>query len=314
MKILMFGRGAISTGCGWALEQAGHDVEFYVRPGRAAQYGDAVRLELVDARRRPWGRRVEQRWPVRLREELAADHDYDLVVLSVPHHRLAEAAEFLAPRVGGATVLVLGNVWAEPEEAVEPLPLDRLAWGFPGFGGAFGADGVLRGVLLPPVVFGTLGAPPTERELVVRQVFRAAGFRPRERQDLRGWLWLHFAVDAGLHAQALRRGALADLVGVPGAFREALRTGRELLPVLEARGIDLRRHRAAVLGLRAPAWLTGSVLAWLVAHFPPARASFRTQWDASAAEPREIVRDAVAEARRWGVAAPRLEAALLGTS
>jgi len=39
MKILMFGRGVISVIYGWALEKAGHTVEFYVRPGRAAQYG-----------------------------------------------------------------------------------------------------------------------------------------------------------------------------------------------------------------------------------------------------------------------------------
>lgn len=31
MKILMIGRGVISTQYGWALEQAGNDVTFYVR-------------------------------------------------------------------------------------------------------------------------------------------------------------------------------------------------------------------------------------------------------------------------------------------
>jgi len=32
---------------GWALEKAGHDVEFYVRPGRVAQYGPTVKLEII---------------------------------------------------------------------------------------------------------------------------------------------------------------------------------------------------------------------------------------------------------------------------
>ena len=52
MKILMFGRGVIAVAYGWALERAGHEVEFYVRPGRAAEYGAAIDLELLDARRR----------------------------------------------------------------------------------------------------------------------------------------------------------------------------------------------------------------------------------------------------------------------
>src|SRR3954464_2887013 len=94
MKILLFGRGAIATISGWTLEQAGHDVEFYVRPGRAAVYGAAITLDLIVMRHRVWGQRVVQQWPVRYREELEPDHDFDLILLSVSHHRLAEAAVF----------------------------------------------------------------------------------------------------------------------------------------------------------------------------------------------------------------------------
>ncbi|MEV4148712.1 2-dehydropantoate 2-reductase N-terminal domain-containing protein [Amycolatopsis sp. NPDC049691] len=309
MKILMFGRGVIATVHGWALEQAGHDVEFYVRPGRASAYGEAVDLDLLDARRRVWGQRVIRTWPVRYREQLAPDHDFDLIVLSVPHHRLTEAADFLAPRIGNATVLVFGNIWAEPPAAIGALPVDRVAWGFPLAGGGFGEDGVLRGTLLPAVVFGTLDGPPTERERAARRTFREAGFRVREKRDFRGWLWLHFALNAGLHSQGLRRGTLADLAGARRDLREALLAARELLPVLEARGADLRRHRSGTLGFRAPTWLTAPALAWLTAHVPLVRRSFEGHADPGAEEPREVCRDALAEARRLGIAVPRLEAA-----
>lgn len=310
MKILMFGRGAIATVHGWVLEQAGHDVEFYVRPGRAAAYGDGIDLELRDLRRGMRGRRVVRRWPVRWREELEPGHDVDLIVLSVSHHQLAEAAAFLAPRLGGATVLVFGNIWAEPLDAIGDLPADRVAWGFPGAGGAYGEDDVLRALLLPSVVFGTLGgAPPSAREQVVRRTFREAGFRFREQPDFRGWLWMHFVSDAGLHSLGLRRGSLADLVGATSDLREAIRVSRELLPLLEARGVDLRRHRAGALRLRAPTWLTGPVLALLTAYVPPARESLGAHSDPAVEEPREICRDVLAEARRLGVAVPRLEAA-----
>lgn len=50
MKILMFGRGVIATIYAWVLEKAGNKVEFYVRPGRAAQYGPSVDFELLDGR------------------------------------------------------------------------------------------------------------------------------------------------------------------------------------------------------------------------------------------------------------------------
>ncbi|MFD9698756.1 ketopantoate reductase family protein [Lentzea sp. NPDC059081] len=307
MKILMFGRGVIATFYGWALHEAGHDVEFYVRPGRAATYGDAVELDLLDLRRRKRDRRVTRTWPVRLREELRPG--YDLVVLSLPHHRLPEAARFLAPRIGDATVLVFGNIWADPLDAIGPLPRDRVAWGLPMAGGGFGEDGVLRGSVLPAVAFGTVGRPPTERERVVRQVFRQAGFRVREQPDLTGALWLHFLSDTALHSQALRLGALADLIGKPAALREALLTGRELLPLVEKRGVDLRRHRMAVLPFRLPARLLAPAFSWLITHYAPARVNFAAHSDPGAAEPREICRDTLAEARRRGVPVPRLEAA-----
>jgi 2-dehydropantoate 2-reductase len=309
MKILMFGRGVIATIYGWALERAGHEVEFYVRPGRAELYGDAVSLDLLDARRRIWGQPVVETWPVRYRETLAADHDYDLIVLSVSHHHLADAAAFLAPRVGTATVLVFGNIWAEPLDAIGALPVDQVAWGFPQAGGGFRADGVLRGALLPAAIFGTVGGPPGERELAVRQLFAEAGFRLREEPDFRGWLWIHFVSDAALQSQGLRLGSLSDLVGATADLREALLAGRELLPLLEARGVDLQRHRAGVLQFRAPTWLTAPVVSWLLAHVRMVQRSLQEHTDREAEEPRAVCRDTLTEARRLGITAPRLEAA-----
>jgi 2-dehydropantoate 2-reductase len=309
MNVLMFGRGVIATTYGWALERAGHSVEFYVRPGRAAAYGGAIDLDLLDARKRMWGQRVVEKWPVRYREALEPDHDFDLIVLSIAHHRLAEAVQFLAPRVGKATVLVFGNIWSEPLDAIGALPLAQVAWGFPGAGGGFGEDGVLRGSLMPSVVFGTFGQPPTEREQAARQVFRDAGFRLQEQPDFRGWLWSHFVSDAGMHSQGLRRGSLSRLVGERDDLRQALLASRELLPLLEARGVDLRRHRGWALLFRAPTWLTSRALAWATAHLPLARVNLAAHSDPHAEEPRAICRDTLAEARRLGVTVPRLEAA-----
>jgi 2-dehydropantoate 2-reductase len=102
---------------------------------------------------------------------------------------------------------------------------------------------------------------------------------------------------------------MAKLVGATGDLREALLTSRELLPLLEARGVDLRRRRGSVLPFCAPTWQTAPELAWLLAHFRPARVNFEAHSDPGAEEPRAICRDTLTEARRLGVAVPRLEAA-----
>ncbi|EXG81872.1 ketopantoate reductase family protein [Cryptosporangium arvum] len=307
MKILMFGRGVIAVAYGWALERAGHDVEFYVRPGRAATYGPTVDLELIDTRRRLRGRRVAETWPVRYRESLEPDHDFDLIVVSVQHYSFAEAMSFLAPRVGKATVLVFNNLWVEPSAAVGALPADQVTWGFPGAGGGFGDDGVLRAALLPVVFFGTLGGPPSERAQAVRTAFRRAGFRIQENDDFRGWLTIHFIQNAGLHTQSLKLGSLAELAGKPRHVREAILATRELLPLAEARGVDLRRHRSEVLLFTVPVRLAAPVLSWVFGHVPPMRTVMEAH--ANPEELRAVCRDTLAEARRLGVPVPRLEAA-----
>ena len=303
----MFGRGVIAVAYGWALERAGHEIEFYVRPGRAAEYGTSIELDLLDARHRLRGKRVTEKWPVRYRETLEPDHDFDLIVVSVQHYGFAEAASFLGPRVGRATVLVFNNLWVEPLDAVAALPADQVAWGFPGAGGGFGDDGVLRASLLPRVFFGTLGRPPSEREQAVRTTFRQAGFGIQESPDFRGWLSIHFIQNAGLHTQSLKLGSLAELAGKPRNVREAILTTRELLPLVEARGVDLRRHRGELMPFTAPVWLTAPALAWLFGHFPPMRTVMEAH--ANPEELRAICRDTLAEARRLGVPVPRLESA-----
>jgi 2-dehydropantoate 2-reductase len=229
------------------------------------------------------------------------------IVLSVQHYNFTEAVSFLGPRVGKATVLVFNNLWVEPLDAVGALPAGQVAWGFPGAGGGFGDDGVLRATLLPIVFFGTLGGPPTGREQAVRTAFRRAGFRLRENADFRGWLWIHFIQNAGLHTQSLKLGSLGELAGKPRTVREAILATRELLPLVEARGVDLSRHRNDLLPVTAPTWLTAPVLAWLFGHFPPMRTVMEAH--ANPEELRAVCRDTLDEARRLGVSVPRLEAA-----
>ncbi|UFS59536.1 ketopantoate reductase family protein [Subtercola endophyticus] len=305
MRILMFGRGVIATIYGRVLHAAGHDVEFYVRPGRAAEYGDAVQLDWIDGRRKPVGRRVRESFRTPLRESIDAGDGFDVIVLSVGHHRLAEAARFLAPRVGTATILVFGNLWQEPLAAVAPLPADQLVFGFPQAGGGFRQDGVLSGALLPSVIIGMTAASLTQREQAVIMAFRHAGLAVRQEEDMRGWLWLHFIADAGMFAQAMRSGSLAKMIGDPRALREAFVTTRELLPVLEARGVDLRRHRAAMLPYRRPR-LVAAVFGWASMLIPIARRSLEAHTDPHAAEAVAVIDDTLREAHRLGIPAPRL--------
>jgi 2-dehydropantoate 2-reductase len=179
-------------------------------------------------------------------------------------------------------------------------------FGFPQAGGGFREDGVLWGGMLPSVIIGTTDASPTPPEQQVLTAFRQAGLAVRQEKDMRGWLWLHFIADAGMFAQAVRSGSLAKMIGDRQAFRDAFLTTRELLPLLEARGIDLRRHRTAMLPYRLPR-LIAAVSGWATALVPIAQRSLAAHTDPHAPEARAVLADTLRDARRLGISAPRLE-------
>ncbi|WP_420594422.1 ketopantoate reductase family protein [Deinococcus sp.] len=310
MRILIFGRGVIGAMYGWALTKAGHRVEYYVRPGRAAQYGPSLKLDILDARRRINGVRVRESLPIWYVEEFGADHGYDLILLSVPHHQFGVAAAFLALRLGTTTLLIFSNLWADPQTETATLPAEQLVWGFPGAGGSFDEGGVLTGALFGSLQFGTFGPAPTQRGQDVRALFRQMGFSLREHPDFRGWLWLHFVSNAGLLGQVARAGSFARMTASPRHLRQAVLNVRELLPLLKVRDPKIRLPAAELAPFRLPSWLAASAL-WLAFRLTaPARAVTATfSRDITAdAEFQAIQADMLSEARRLGIATPRLEA------
>jgi len=307
MKILMFGRGVISVLYGWALEQAGHTVEFYVRPGRAAQYGPTVRLQILDARRSILGKRVNESWALHMREDLPADHGYDLILVSVQHYHFEDAAAFLGPRAGTATVLIFNNLWVEPQQAASPLSAAHLAWGFPGAGGGFGSDGVLRGALSGKITFGAFLTDPSPRELAVRELFGKAGFAIVEQRDFRSFLFVHFAFACAVETEALKAGSMARAFASGIHRRDAILNMRELVPLLAARSVDLKDQSGYLAPFRLPTWLLGPMIGLAPKLVPLVRVLLDSH--SNMEELRSTCRDVLTEARRLGVKLPRLEAA-----
>lgn len=309
MKILMFGRGVISTLYGWALEKAGNDVDFYVRPGRSAAFGPTVDLDVRDGRASRRGKPVTGPWPITLREDLEADHDYDLIIVSVNHDQLDTAVDFLSTRIGAATVLIFNNLWAEPAAAADRLPREQVVWGFPGGGGGFSGS-TLRGGFVKSVFLGDIdGSSRTDRHKAVRELFSAAGFSISHVADFHSWLWFHFILDAGIMVGWLRMGSFDKLVRSRPALSEVVRLVREMIPVLKAKGGTSRLGAAAmtyipegIFGFAMQKLLTGDNVYSVI--MDQAQDTGHIDYEAKAIYPRDVL----ADARRLGIAVPKLEA------
>lgn len=305
LKILMFGRGAAATLYAWALEPAGHAVEFYVRPERLDEYGSSVALKFYDARSHPRGSLVNERFPVRLRTDIPHQHDYDVIVVSVQSHQLDAALATLTGYVNQATVLVLGNLWADPEQAARHLPRDQVVWGFPSIGGGFDPDGVLHGVLFKKMRFGIFRSDPTSRELKIRELFQGSGFSIREQRDYREWLWVNLAIGAALLPSALVAGSIRPIISSISQWKQVRENMQDVQRVLIARGLDLSAHRSHLLPARLPTWIFVPSVKLALRLSPPLRALADANVNES--EARGSVNAVIEEAHRLDVRVPHLE-------
>lgn len=231
MRILFFGRGLISAQYAWALEQAGHTVEFYVRKGRKATFGSRIELEMWDARR---GKKfIKESWNVTLHEEILPK--YDLIIVSVNTEQLPEAAQLLSTAAGSTPILIFNNIWQDLKSSVAPLPMNNVVFGFPGAGGGI-ADNRLRGGFLKTVFLEKPRVGTEDINQLVKECFESAHFKISWVKDMQNWLWHHFAMNAAMETEVLKRGSFSEIMNHKDSFSNVGLNMREMVPVLKARG------------------------------------------------------------------------------
>lgn len=300
MKILFIGRGAIGTQYAWAFEDAGHTVEFYVREGRKAQYGSQVNLEILDTRRSKKDRLVKEKWPIVTHEEIAEHHDYDLIFVSANPEQVSSVVKYIAPRVGNATVLLIGNFWHDIQKSVHPLPLSQVVWGFPGCGGGFEGN-TLYGGLYKTVHFGTFESEPTRRDLEVHKLFTGAGFKIVVHTDFQSWLMNHYISNAAMEVEVLKSGSFKKVISSPEALAGFARNIKEMVPVLKAKSIKLDVMIKVLSSL--PPRVVGFLMSNLV--YSPKSIPYELQ-SHNHYKVGYAVQEVLSEARKHGVSTPRL--------
>ncbi|MGD6978257.1 MULTISPECIES: 2-dehydropantoate 2-reductase [Citricoccus] len=230
MKTLIVGAGATGGFFGSRLVQAGRDITFLVRPRRAEQLRDGLRV---------YGPGYDETVPVRTVTARELDGPYDLVLLMTKAWSLDEAMEDIAPGVGPNTaILPLLNGLAH---------LDRVNH-------RFGPDSVLGGIVrvvttvtpegavlqMKPhasLIFGEQDRQRTDRAARIEQELTVPGYDLILGEDILAAMWHKWAfIVAGGTTTCLMRGTIGAILATPG--------GREF--VLEV--IDQTERVAAAAG------------------------------------------------------------------
>jgi len=273
MKILMFGAGVIGTIYGYVLAQAGNDVTHYVRPGKQKSLENGIRIQLLDGRSRPASQETVL-YKAKIVERISPSDNYELVIISVRHYQLDSALSVLRDKIGNADVLIFNGNWGGFESLDRYLPRSKYLLGFPVAGGGYHGQ-TLDGALLDEIRLGELNGGYSLRLELIKQVFEDARLKVDIQANMQHWLWVHFAINAGIIGAAFKAGGATELLNSIANLRKGILAGREALAVCRARGVELESFEDAE-SFYLPAWLGASVVWFMLKTNLPARKIMET--------------------------------------
>jgi 2-dehydropantoate 2-reductase len=230
MRTLIVGAGATGGFFGTRLVQAGRDVTYLVRPPRARQLREGLRV---------YGPGYDEMVPVRAITARELDGPYDLVLLMNKAWALDSALDDVTPAIGPDTIILpLLNGLAH---------LDRL---HDRFGRAAVLGGIVRVVVdLTPegavfqmkphatLIFGEQDRSVTDRALRIRQELAAPGYDLTLSEDVVAAMWHKWAfIVAGGTVTCLLRGTIGSIMATPGGREFVLEVIAETERVATAAG------------------------------------------------------------------------------
>lgn len=291
MRILVLGAGAIGGYYGLQLAQAGAEVSFLVRPGRAAQLErDGLIVQT---------RGEERRRPVRTLLAGQVDRPFDAVVLTCKAYDLPSAIEAVAPAVGPASVVVpLLNGLAHLDARFGP---ERVLGGVAYIAATLGEDGVIRHTSpTDTLLFGDRSGRLTPPVGALAEAFAATPVAARASTDILQDLWEKWCMlAAGAALTCLMRGTVGEVMATDDGAALAAALIAETRAVAATSGRAPRPPAAE----QARRTLTDPQSRWAASMMRD------IERGAPQVEAGHIVGDLIRRGRQAGVAAPLLEAA-----
>lgn len=293
MRILVLGAGAVGGYFGGRLAEAGADVTFLVRPGRArqlAERGLIVRSKSGD---------IERPVPTVGRE--AVGGPYDLVILTCKAYDLADSVEAVAPAVGPRTVVLpLLNGLAHMEALDARFGAERVLGGICHIGVTMTAEGEIRHLNpLQVLTLGVRGGEPSALCAALADLLKDTPVKVVLSDAILLAMWEKFVMLTSMAAMtSLMRGAVGDIMAADEGEAIVLETIDECAAVATAAGYA---PRAKVLDqTRALQTERGSVFS---------ASMMRDIEKGGLIEGDHIVGDMIRRGRAFGVATPNLRLA-----
>ena len=292
MRILVVGAGATGGYFGGRLAQAGRDVTFLVRPGRADQLSrDGLHIAS------PFGDVV---LAPRLLLTGQATDPFDVVILAVKAYALEQALADLAPAVGPATmILPFLNGMRHIDRMVACFGEAPVLGGVCVVATTLDAQGRIRHLNeAHDIAYGEWSGAMTSRIAALDAAFQGAGFAARASAMIVQEMWEKWLMLASAGAATcLLRGTVGEIEAVPDGTALVLAIIQEVASVATAAGFPPRDAMIA----RARAMLTARA-----SGFAPSL--YRDVSVQAPVEVEQILGDLLERAHRFNLHTPYLRA------
>ncbi|GAA0389908.1 2-dehydropantoate 2-reductase [Acrocarpospora corrugata] len=290
MRTLVVGAGATGGYFGGRLVQAGRDVTFLVRSGRARVLRERG-LRIVGL-----GETTTLNPRTILTGEITSP--FDLILLSVKATGLRGAMEALAPAVGPRTlILPVLNGLRHIDDLAERFGERAVLGGVAKLSTTVDADGYfVRLADLQGLTYGARTAPTPELAEAHRAL-SGAGFDSRLSDDILGEMWVKWVFIAATGAvTCLMRGTVGEVASVPGGVEFAEAVVAECAAIADAAGHAVPKEEFE--NTRDTVTAPGSAFS---------SSLYRDLVSGQAVEAEHIFGDLVLRARRLGVEVPLMD-------
>ncbi len=258
MKVLIVGKGIIGTIYGWALHKAGVDITHFVRKGKAEQFKEGMKIDILDERK-GYPKYQKTVYPARCIETIEIPGQYDLVFVPVNAYQAEDALKETSELCQDAFFFIMTSNWTGAEKFNRIPGNGRYILGYPDAGGAI-RDGVYWTNIGPEI---HIAKPEPQNKEGVEQIaalFQKANIKPDWQDNMLHWLWVHNASSQAIWAAFTKYKNRDRFLEDKNLLKKSFLATRELLKLCEKRGVILKNYPDVSMLLHLPLWLIISFL------------------------------------------------------
>ena len=268
MRIGILGLGVIGTTYAYAFQKAGHETYHIVREQKRTSTPTKIPVHLLDGRYNSKGEEKDGEYIVSLSNE---GDEFDFILISVASGKLADAMKTIRNNRLKGTVILFCNFWNTREEIDLIMGDVPYITAFPTAGGHM-EDHSLNCVLFDHIMLEGEEKAGISNYSDLISLLDSADIKREIPNDMFEWIWIHMAINAGVTSTAGRGGKIDDpnrlareLMSDSKALAIAVKSIRETIKTVEARGVDLRLYKNELMSYKIPAWIAGIAMKKLFA-------------------------------------------------